>query len=140
MPEILNAVMEAFCHSQGTDVFRPVLSFITEGLLAHFFCYHNVLDSRNILWFLEHVNEQEHILKVQLPQLISHLSLSLSSRSDSEDVQFPLPSSYSNTHDIPLTMLKYYLLRILGSCNEDYEGKKQWVPPYETEVNYSILG
>ena len=129
MPEISNAVTEAFCKQQGTDVFesnRSIVSFITEGLLTHFFCYYDKPDSRNILWFLEYVNKQKHLLGVQLP----HLS--------AEEVNTALLSS-SDTDGVPLSMLKYFLLRILGSCSERKEGMKQWVPPYETEVNYTIL-
>jgi len=35
--------------------------------------------------------------------------------------------------------LKYFLLRILGSRSEmKEEGRKQWIPPFETKVNFPI--
>ena len=142
MPEISNAVTEAFCQPQGTDVFvsnQSIVPFITEGLLTHFFCYYDKPDSRNVLWFLEYVNKQEHLLRVQLPHLSAALCLSRSTSYDSEDVDSPLLSPHSDADGVPLSMLKCFLLRILGSCSERKEGTKQWVPPYETEVNYTIL-
>ena len=143
MPEISTAVIQAFCEPQGTDVFesksnRSEVTFIIEGLLTHFFCYFDKPEKRNISWLLEYINEQEHFLMVQSPRLsiASHLSMgSRSSSYDSEEIHLPLLSSYSNTYFVPLTVLKYFLLRILGSCSEGKEGKKQWVPPFETEVN-----
>ena len=145
MPEISTAVNEAFCQPQGTEVFqsnRPVVTFIIEGLLTHFFCYYDKPNNRNISWFLEYINEQEHLLEVQLHRFSAASPLSLSSRSfsyDSEKVDSPILSSYSDTDCVPLSMLKYFLLRILGSCSEGREGRKQWVPPYKTEVNHTIL-
>ena len=146
MPEISEGVTEAFCKQKGTDVFesnRSIVPFITEGLLTHFFCYYDKLDSRNVLWFLEYVNKQEHLLRVQLPHLSAALRLSLSSRStsyDSEDIDSPLLSPHFNADSVPLNMLKYFLLRILGLCGEvSEEAKMQWIPPYETEVNCTII-
>ena len=142
MPEISTAVTEAFYQPQRTAVFEPnqsVVSFIIEGLLTHFFCYYDEQDSRNISWFLEYINEQEHLLRVQLPRLSSAaLHPSLSSRGssyDSEEVDSPILSSYYDTDCVPLNMLKYFLLRILGSCSEGREARKQWIPPYKAEVN-----
>jgi len=130
---------------QGTDVFesnRPVVTFITEGLLTHFFCYYDTLDSRNISWLLQYINEQKHLLDVQPPQHRAAEQLSLSSKSpsyDSEEVDLPIPSTSSGTDCVPLTMLKYFLLRILGSRSEmKEEGRKQWIPPFETKVNFPI--
>jgi len=143
MPEISTAVVQAFCEPQGIDVFESEsngseVTFIIEGLLTHFFCYFDKPEKRNISWLLEYINEQEHFLKVQSPRLsiASHLSMgSRSSSYESEEIQLPPSSSYSNIYCVPLTVLKYFLLRILGSCSERKEGRKQWTPPYGTEVN-----
>ena len=139
MPEVSAAVTEAFHQHQGTDVFesnRSVVTFITEGLLTHFFCYFEKLERSNISWFLEYINKQNHLLRVQLPQHNNALQLSLSSRSSSEEVDLPfLP--YYNTD---FNMLKYFLLKILGSCSEvKQEDRKQWISPYETEVRYTVF-
>ena len=140
MPEVSTAVTEAFCQPQGTDVSDTnpcVVPFITEGLLTHFFCYYDKPDRRNILWFLEHVNKHKHLMRVQYSKLgvTSNLSPILRSSSyNSEEAKLQLFSSCSNTHCIELTMLKYYLSRILGSCSGGKEAKKQWVLPYESEV------
>ena len=145
MPEVSTAVTEAFRQPQGTDVNesnRSVVTFITEGLLTHFFCYFDKPERRNISWFLEYINEQEHLLKLQLPQRrqsdASQLSL-ISRRSDydPDEVNSPLLSSYYDASCVPLNMLKYFLLRILGSCSEVKQ--EQWIPPFETKVNYTIL-
>ena len=145
MPEVSTAVTEAFHQPKGTDVNesnQSAVSFITEGLLTHFFCYYDKQDSRNISWFLEYINEQEHLLEVQLPRRrysdASQLSLSTkSSHYDPEEVGSPLLPSYYNASCVPLNMLKYFLLRILGSCSEVKQ--EQWIPPFETKVNYTIL-
>jgi len=147
MPEVSTAVTEAFRQPQGTDVNesnQSVVSFIIEGLLTHFFCYYDKQDSRNISWFLEYINEQEHLLEVQLPRRrysdASQLSLSSkSSHYDPEEVDSPLLPSYYGASCVPLNMLKYFLLRILGSCSEvKEEGRKQWISLFETEVNCTV--
>ena len=147
MPEVSTAVTEAFHQPKGTDVNesnQSAVSFIIEGLLTHFFCYYDKQDSRNISWFLEYINEQEHLLEVQLPRRrysdASQLSLSTkSSHYDPEEVDSPLLPSYYHASCVPLNMLKYFLLRILGSCSEvREEGRKQWIPPFKTEVNCTV--
>ena len=77
---------------------------------------------------------------MQPPQHRAAVHLSLSSKSssyDSEEVDLPIPTTSSDTDCVPLTMLKYFLLRILGSHSEvKQEGRKQWIPPFEAEVKY----
>jgi len=77
---------------------------------------------------------------MQPPQHSAAVHLSLNSRSssyESEEVDSPIPFSFSDTDCVPLTMLKYFLLRILGSRSEvKQEGRKQWIPPFEAEVKY----
>lgn len=144
MPEISTAVNEAFCVPQGVESIRSnrsVVIFITEGLLTHFFCYYDKPNNRNISWFLGYINEQEHLLEMQLHRFSAASPLSLSSRSssyDSDEVHSPI-LSYSDTDCVPLSMIKYFLLRILGSCGEGKKCRKPWVPPYETEVICTIL-
>ena len=80
---------------------------------------------------------------MQPPQHRAAVHLSLSSKSssyDSEEVDLPIPSTSSDTDCVPLTMLKYFLLRILGSrCEMKEEGRKQWIPPFETKVNFQYI-
>ena len=117
MPEIFKAVVEVFGHVQTTDVSDSIVPFIADGLLTHFICYYDKPNKDNILWLLEHINEQKNWLKsFKLPD-------------DSNKVQ---ATNFSDLHCVPLNALKYYLLRILGSCRK--ESRKHFVLPYESEV------
>ena len=125
MPEISEAITEVFGHAERTNV--SIVPFIADGLLTHFFCYFHKPNKVNVLWLLEHINEQKHWLK--------NLQLLL----DYDEVQSTLLSYHSDPLHLPLNVLKFYLLRILDSCKK--ESMRQLVAPYEPEVNLScILG
>ena len=134
MVEVSSAVTKAFGQTQAmqhSDAKPDVELFIIEGLLTHFFCYYTKPDKNNVWWLLGHMNKQKHWLKT------SHFSRSLSC--DTDQVQTQLRFC-SNTHCVSLGLLKYYLLKILGSCNTvKGESSKQWVPPYESEVGMPIM-
>ena len=117
MPEIFKAVVEGFGHVQQTDVSDSVMLFIADGLLTHFICYYDKPNKVNIEWLLEHINEQKNWLKIFKPP------------DDSDKVQ---TTDFSDVHCVPLNALKYYLLKILGSCRK--ESGKQFVSPFELEV------
>ena len=132
------AVVEAFGQSQavdGPDVEPAVEAFITEGLLTHFFCYYEKPDKNNVWWLLGHINEQKHWLR---SSSLSRISVASQSSCDSDQVQLDLLFQ-CNSHCVSLNFFKYYLLKILGTqTNAREERRKQWVPPFETEV-YNIL-
>ena len=132
------AVAEAFGRHRAVDspdVEPAVEAFITEGLLTHFFCYYEKPHKNNVWWLLGHINEQKHWLR---SSSLSRISLASQSSCDSDQVQSDLLFHY-NSHRVPLNLFKYYLLKILGTqTNAREERRKQWVPPFETEV-YFIL-
>ena len=137
MPEMFETITKLFDNAQRTDVHNSIVSFIADGLLTHFICYDDKPNKENILWLLEHINEQKSLLmglQLQTHGLTLYSSWkSRSSSGDSEEVQSPLLSFHSDSHCLPLNTLKYYLMRILGSFRE--ENMRQLVPPYEPEVN-----
>ena len=141
MPEIFEVITEVFGRARRTDAHDSIVLFIVDGLLTHFFCYRDKPNKNNVSWLLEHINKQKNWLKgVQQSRygLASHFSRrSRSSSEGSEEVQSPLLSYHSDTCCLPLNTLKYYLMRILGSCRE--ESMRQSVPPYKPEVNSSFL-
>lgn len=132
------AAVEAFGQPQAVDsadVKPAVEAFITEGLLAHFFCYCDKPHKNNVWWLLGHINEQKHWLR---SSSLSRISVASQSTCDSDEVQ-PDLLSHCNSHCVPLNLFKYYLLKILGTrTNAREERRKPWVPPFETEV-YFIL-
>ena len=123
MPEISEAITKVLVDTESTAV--SIIPFIADGLLTHFFCYYNKPNKVNVLWLLEHINEQKHWLKT--------LQLSV----DYCDVQSTLHSYHSDPLHLPLNALKFYLLRILDSCKK--ESETQLDAPYEPEVNLCIL-
>lgn len=117
MPEIFKAVVEVFGHVQQTDASDSIVLFIADGLLTHFICYYDKPNKDNILWLLEHINEQKNWLKTFKPP------------DDSDKV---LATDFSDLRCFPLNALKYYLLRILGSCRK--ESRKHFVSSFKSEV------
>lgn len=117
MPEIFKGVVEVFGHYQQTDASDSIVLFIADGLLTHFICYYDKPNKDNILWLLEHINEQKNWLKTFKPP------------DDSDKV---LATDFSDLHCFPLNALKYYLLRILGSCRK--ESRKHFVSSFKSEV------
>ena len=117
MPEIFKAVVEVFGHVQQTDASDSIVMFIADGLLTHFICYYDKPNKDNILWLLEHINEQKNWLKTFKPP------------DDSDKV---LATDFSDLRCFPLNALKYYLLRILGSCRK--ESRKHFVSSFKSEV------
>ena len=136
MPEMFETITKLFDHAPRTDVHDSLVSFMVDGLLTHFFCYCDKPKKNNVLWLLEHINEQKNwLMSVQVTThgFKSHSSWkSTSSSGDSEEVQSPLLSFRSYCYCLPLNALKYYLMWILGSFKE--ENMRQLVPPYEPEV------
>ena len=137
MPEIFEVITEVFGHARRTDVHESIVLFIVDGLLAHFFCYYDKPNKNNVSWLLEHINEQKNWLKGVQPSrhgLTSHSSRKFTSSSeDPDEVQSPLLSYHSDTYCLPLNALKYYLMRVLGTCGE--ESMRHLVSPYKPEVN-----
>lgn len=117
MPEIFKAVVEVFGHVQQTDASDSIVLFIADGLLTHFICYYDKPNKDNILWLLEHINELKNWLKTFKPP------------DDSDKV---LATDFSDLRCFPLNALKYYLLRILGSCRK--ESRKHFVSSFKSEV------
>lgn len=136
MPEMFEIITKLFDRAPRADVHDSLVSFMVDGLLTHFFCYCDKPKKNNVLWLLEHINEQKNwLMSVQVTThgFKSHSSWkSTSSSGDSEEVQSPLLSFNSNCHCLPLNALKYYLMWILGSFRE--ENTRQQIPPYEPEV------
>ena len=132
------AAVEAFGQPQAvhsSDVKPAVEAFIMEGLLTHFFCYYDKPHKNNVWWLLGHINEQKHWLR---SSSLSRISVASQSSCDRDQVQSHL-LFHCNSHRVPLNLFKYYLLKILGTqTNAREEQRKQWVPPFETEV-YFIL-
>ena len=132
------AAVEAFGQPRAVDspdVKPAVEAFITEGLLTHFFCYYDKPHENNVWWLLGHINEQKHWLR---SSSLSRISIASQSSCDSDQIQSDLPP-HCSSHCVPLNLFKYYLLKILGTqTNAKEEQRKQWVPPFETEV-YFIL-
>ena len=130
------AAVEAFGQPQAVDspdVKPAVEAFIMEGLLTHFFCYYDKPDQNNVWWLLGHINEQKHWLR---SSSLSRISVASQSSCDSDQVHSDLPF-HCNSHCVPLNLFKYYLLKILGTqANAREERRKQWVPPFETEVYF----
>lgn len=120
MPAIFETITDVFGHAKMTDV-PPVVPFIVDGLLTHFFCYFDKPNKDNVQWLLGHINEQKHWLR--------NLQLSVGY----DKMQSTLLSNHSDPHRLPLNALKFYLLRILDSCGK--ENMRQLVAPYEPEVN-----
>ena len=58
MPEISEAITKVFVRTESTNV--SIIPFIADGLLTHFFCYYDKPSEINVLWLLEHINEQKH--------------------------------------------------------------------------------
>ena len=137
MPEMFETITKLFDNAPRTDVHNCIVSFIVDGLLTHFICYYDKPNKDNILWLLEHINEQKSwLMGLQLQTRGLTLYSSWKSRSlsgDSEEVQSPQLSFHSDSHCLSLNTLKYYLMRILGSFRE--ENMRQLVTPYEPEVN-----
>ena len=133
MPEISEAVTQVFGLTQSTDVVDTKMSitaFITDGLLTHFFFYHDKPNEDNITWLLEHINGKKSWLRdLQLPRDGVALLSSKNSSSHSEEVPSTLLSNPTDPHCLSLNALKFYLLKILGSCTS-----KQQFLPYEPEV------
>ena len=127
------AVVEAFGQHQevdSPDMEPAVETFITEGLLTHFFCYHDKPAKNNVWWLLGHINEQKHWLR---SSLLSRITVASQSSCDSDQV--PSDLLFQHYSRVPFNLFKYYLLKILGmQTNAKEEGRKQWVPPFETEV------
>ena len=120
MPAIFEAITEVFGHTKMANV-SPIVPFIVDGLLTHFFCYYDKPNRVNVQWLLGHINEQKHWLK--------NFQLSVGY----DKMQSTLLSYHSDPHCLPLNALKFYLLRILDSCKN--ESTRQLVAPYEPEVN-----
>ena len=127
------AVVEAFGQHQevdSPDMEPAVETFITEGLLTHFFCYHDKPAKNNVWWLLGHINEQKHWLR---SSLLSRITVASQSSCDSDQV--PSDLLFQHNSRVPFNLFKYYLLKILGmQTNAKEEGRKQLVPPFETEV------
>ena len=125
------AVVEAFGQPQqvdSPDVEPAVEAFMTEGLLTHFFCYYDKPDKNNVWWLLGHINEQKQWLRS------SRITVASQSSCDSDQVPSDLSVSPLSCC-VPFNLFKYYLFKILGTqTNAKKQGRKQWVPPFETEV------
>ena len=128
------AVVEAFGQHQevdSPDMEPAVETFITEGLLTHFFCYHDKPAKNNVWWLLGHINEQKHWLR---SSSLSRMTVASQSSCDSDQVPSDL-LFHRNSRCVPFNLFKYYLFKILGTqTNAKEQGRKQWVPPFETEV------
>ena len=129
------AVVEVFGQPQevdSPDVEPAVVAFITEGLLAHFFCYYDKPDKKNVWWLLGRINEQKQWLRSSLS---SRITVASQSSGDSDEVPSDL-LFHRNSRCVPFNLFKYYLLKILGlQSNVKEQGRKQWVPPFKTEVS-----
>ena len=125
------AVVEAFGQPQqvdSPDVEPAVEAFMIEGLLTHFFCYYDKPDKNNVWWLLGHINEQKQWLRS------SRITVASQSSCDSDQVPSDLSVSPLSCC-VPFNLFKYYLFKILGTqTNAKEQGRKQWVPPFETEV------
>ena len=125
------AVVEAFGQPQevdSPDVEPAVEAFMTEGLLTHFFCYYDKPDKNNVWWLLGHINEQKQWLRS------SRITVASQSSCDSDQVPSDLSVS-PLSRCVPFNLFKYYLFKILGTqTNAKEQGRKQWVPPFETKV------
>ena len=128
------AVVEAFGQPQqvdSPDVEPAVEAFMTEGLLTHFFCYYDKPDKNNVWWLLGHINEQKQWLR---SSSLSRITVASQSSCDSDQVPSDLSVS-PLSRCVPFNLFKYYLFKILGTqTNAKEQGRKQWVPPFETKV------